>query len=226
MYGNVQRTETGWNTYRATWENTEVTVPRCVECNKHHRRINKAMGFGALLGLIPGALGFLSILSIGGGGVCVGLSLALIGALIGAVVAFAIASSETPYKMKIATDVKGFERIQKMQAKGWKCGKKPSQQDQRAAPIASTKASDQKTQPSSPGGANAGPWESACPKCGHSSYTMRAHGECPRCGTSTGSTGDSSKHTCPHCGKWQTVAATNRGSNVRCLICGGNYVAP
>lgn len=226
MYGNVQRTETGWNTYQATWENTEVTVPRCAQCNKHHHRINKAMCIGALLGLVPGALGFLSILSIGGGGVCVGLSLALIGALIGAVVAFAIASSETPYKMKIATDVKGFERIQNLQVKGWKCGKKPSQQDQRTAPIASEKGSEQSSQSSGSSGTQVGQWESACPKCGHSSYTMRAHGECPRCGTSADLTAESSKHTCPHCGKWQTVAPANRGIDVRCLICGGNYVAP
>lgn len=183
MYGNVRRVRTAWNTLRATWDSEIVKVPRCIECLKHHQRFQKTTGGGLLLGLIMGAVGFLSILAMGPGGICVGLSLAAIGATVGAVVGYAIARSETPYKMRPVHDVASFERIHKSIAQGWKRGKKPSQLEQQNAPIVDD-ASQPRTLPASRyggGAVDAEILERSCPNCGTSSYTMQSRGTCPNC---------------------------------------------
>jgi hypothetical protein len=133
MHGDVRKIQSGWNTYRVTWQHTEIGVPRCRECNTHHDRINSSYSGGALAGLLAGALGFLSIFAIGPGGFWVGIVLAAIGALIGGSLAKDLAQSQTPYKMKGDTDVRGFERVKELRKQGWKDGKEPSQDEQNNA---------------------------------------------------------------------------------------------
>lgn len=126
MHGNVTREYVSYNTWRVRWQYLTVKVPRCLSCRKEHRRREKGILLGGLLGFLAGLGGF-AIVDYATGKWFFGLLLISASIIVGGLIAswkWMRAGQEAG--VEPLGHKKKFHVIQDLRKQGWVFGSKPS----------------------------------------------------------------------------------------------------
>ncbi|MBK8976385.1 MAG: hypothetical protein IPM29_10685 [Planctomycetes bacterium] len=115
MFGDVHR-----DYLRTTWRHGTVAVPRCVDCQQLHAKVDRAAAIGCFGGMLLGVPLFLLIPWFP----------ALVVLIVAGVITAAIAKSHrlgaSPYAVRDASDYKKYGPIADLLKQGWQFGQKPA----------------------------------------------------------------------------------------------------